>query len=108
MDIKKRLKNKTTVTALLAAAVAFIYEICGILGIVPMIGQDQVVQAVAMLITFLVSIGVLVDPTTAGITDKLSDSEQSLMDGMPSGYTDNVEENSTNSIEGDNCGKDDC
>lgn len=66
---KLRLKNKTTVAALLAALVAFVYQVCGIFGVVPPVSQDQALTFVSIILTVLVSLGILVDPTTAGLGD---------------------------------------
>lgn len=64
-----RLKNKTTLTALIAAALAFGYQVAGILGVVPPVAQDELAQAAMLLVNILVALGVVVDPTTAGIGD---------------------------------------
>lgn len=66
---KLRLKNKTTAAALLTALVAFVYQVCGIFGVVPPVSQDQAFTFVSIILTVLVSLGILVDPTTAGIGD---------------------------------------
>lgn len=64
-----RLKNKATLTALIAAALAFGYQVAGILGVVPPVAQDELAQAAMLLVNILVALGVVVDPTTAGIGD---------------------------------------
>lgn len=69
MDLKARLKNKTFVVSMLAAIVAFIYQILGILGVTAPITQDEVTQVILILVNLLVGLGILVDPTTSGITD---------------------------------------
>ena len=69
MNLKLRLKNKTTLIAIVATTVAFLYQVAGILGITPPISEDQVIQAASLLINLLVGLGVLVDPTTAGVKD---------------------------------------
>ncbi len=66
---KLRIKNKTTLVSLIAAIIAFIYQICGILGIVPMVAEDDVTQLLSLIINILGGIGIVVDPTTKGITD---------------------------------------
>lgn len=66
---KLRIKNKTTLAALLACTVAFIYQILGILGVTAPITEDQVSQIIGVLINILVGVGVLVDPTTVGAGD---------------------------------------
>lgn len=64
-----RLKNKATLTALIAAALAFGYQVAGIFGVVPLVSQDALAQAAMLLVNILVALGVVVDPTTAGIGD---------------------------------------
>ena len=66
---KLRLMNKTTLTALVALVIGFVYEVFGILGVVPALGQGTVEQLCTLLITVLAGVGVVVDPTTAGISD---------------------------------------
>ena len=69
MNLKLRLKNKATLLALVLAVVTCIYQVCGILGIVPLVSEDTVTQLIGVLANLLVGLGVLVDPTTAGVTD---------------------------------------
>lgn len=69
MNLILRLKNKATLLALIAAAVAFVYQICSILGVVPPVSQDVIVQLAGLMINILVALGVVVDPTTAGVKD---------------------------------------
>ena len=69
MNIKLRLKNKTTLIAIVAATVAFLYQIAGILGIVPPISQEALMQGLGAIINLLAILGILVDPTTTGVKD---------------------------------------
>ena len=64
-----RLRNKTWLLAMLAAIVAFAYQVLGLLEIVPAVSQDQITQLVGIVINILVALGIVVDPTTAGVTD---------------------------------------
>lgn len=66
---KVRFKNKTWLIAFLAAIVAFVYQLLGMVGIVPAVSQDMVTQLIAAVINILVAIGVVIDPTTANISD---------------------------------------
>ena len=66
---KVRFKNKTWLIAFLAAIVAFVYQLLGMVGIVPAVSQDMVTQFIAAAINILVAIGVVIDPTTANISD---------------------------------------
>ena len=71
MNIKLRLKNKTTLIAIVAATVAFLYQLAGILGIVPPISQEALMQGLGAIINLLAILGILVDPTTAGVKDSV-------------------------------------
>lgn len=64
-----RLKNKVTLYALIAAIVNCIYTVLEIFNIVPNIDQSSIMQAVAAILSFLVILGVINDPTTTGISD---------------------------------------
>lgn len=69
MNWKLRLQNPATLTALIAAAVAFVYQILSVLGITAPIDQSFFVQMGGLIVTILVSLGIIVDPTTKGIDD---------------------------------------
>lgn len=64
-----RFQNKVTLTAIVLGIVALIYQILGILGVAPAITQNEIIQVVSMVIDLLVLLGVVVDPTTAGVSD---------------------------------------
>ena len=64
-----RLKNKTTLLALATTVLAFVYQVCGIFGIVPTVSQDLLVQLVGLFLNLLVAVGVITDPTTSGVSD---------------------------------------
>ena len=66
---KLRLKNKATLITLTLAIVAFIYQICGIVGITVPVSQDMVIQLISLFINILAAVGIVVDPTTAGVSD---------------------------------------
>ena len=76
-----RLKNKTTLLSLAALTVGFVYQVLGTFDIVPPISQDTVVQIIGYIVSFLVGLGIIVDPTTKGI----SDSERALVRNVPGG-----------------------
>lgn len=66
---KLRIQNKTTLTAILAAVVALVYSIVGLIDTFPDISQESVWKCVEIIIEILVLLGVVVDPTTSGISD---------------------------------------
>lgn len=69
LNLKVRFKNKVFVVAFAAAVLAFIYQLLGMFGVVPGVTQDEIMQVITMLLDILVMLGVLVDPTTKGVTD---------------------------------------
>ena len=71
---KVRFKNKTWLVTFLITVLAFVYQILGMFDIVPPITQDMATQLVTIVINMLVAVGVVIDPTTASI----SDSEQAM------------------------------
>ncbi len=64
-----RLKNKATLVSLIAIVITFVYQICGIFGIVPAVSQGAVENFFELVVKLLVLLGIVVDPTTAGIND---------------------------------------
>ena len=77
INIKERLKNKVFLLAAIALIVSFVYQLLGMFGVVPRISEDEIVGLVTMAVNILAFFGVLVDPTTAG----MSDSERALTYG---------------------------
>lgn len=71
---KVRLKSGSFWVAMTGAVIAFVYQVCGIVGVVPPVSEDSVTQLVGVVINLLVGLGIVVDPTTAGV----SDSEQAM------------------------------
>ena len=66
---KLRLQNKATLTTIILAIVAFVYQILGLFGVVPSISQDTIINLVGLVINLLVGFGIVVDPTTSGVND---------------------------------------
>lgn len=69
-----RFKNKAWLLSFVAVVVAFIYNILGMFDVVPSVSQDMTIQAITAIVNVLVALGVIIDPTTAGV----SDSEKAL------------------------------
>lgn len=68
---KLRLRNKTTLTALVASAISLAYIVLGIFDIVPGVTQSQLTDLAAAALNALVLLGVVVDPTTDGVSDSM-------------------------------------
>lgn len=66
---KLRLQNKTVLAAIVAAVIALVYQVLGLIGVVPAVSQGAVEQTASMVINLLVLLGIVVDPTTAGTSD---------------------------------------
>ena len=69
-----RFQNKTFLTGLISLVVVFVYDLVQLLGIAPVVTQSAVMQVAEGILTILGMLGVIADPTTAG----LSDSRQAL------------------------------
>lgn len=66
---KVRFKNKTWLGMFLSLIIGFIFNLLKMFDIVPVVTENSIMQLVSQVLTFLGLIGVLVDPTTAGIGD---------------------------------------
>lgn len=64
-----RFQNKVTLTALVVQVIAIVYAIMGMAGVVPTIGENQILDVCYMVIEVLCLVGIVVDPTTKGIAD---------------------------------------
>lgn len=66
---KLRFGNRVTLTAVVLAVIALVYQILGIMKVVPAVSETQIVQIAGMVINLLVLLGVITDPTTSGVSD---------------------------------------
>lgn len=66
---KVRLKNPVFWMTIVPAVTGMIYTVLGALGVVPALTENMVLNIVTVVITALTALGVLVDPTTAGLSD---------------------------------------
>ena len=69
INIKARLKNKMFVLSASALVVSFVYQMLSAFDIVPKITEGEVTGLITMLVNMLALMGVVVDPTTEGISD---------------------------------------
>ena len=74
LNWKVRFKNKIWLGSFLSLIVSFVYSMLGLFDIFPDVTRNNVIEILNQVLTFLGLIGVLVDPTTAG----LGDSERAL------------------------------
>ncbi len=66
---KARLKNKTFLISLGALVISFLYEILMLFEVVPQLTENELIESLNSFINILAFIGVVVDPTTKGISD---------------------------------------
>jgi phi LC3 family holin len=76
---KVRFQNKTFLAGLISLVVVFIYDLLQLLEIAPAVTQSAVMQVAEGILTILGMVGVIADPTTAG----LSDSKQAMTYDAP-------------------------
>ena len=66
---RARFQNKTFLTGLISLVVVFIYDLLQLLEIAPAVTQSAVMQVAEGILTILGMVGVIADPTTAGVAD---------------------------------------
>ncbi len=69
LNWKVRFKNKVWLGSFCSLIIGFVYSMLALFDVFPAVTQSLVVQLLNQLLTFLGLIGVIVDPTTAGIGD---------------------------------------
>lgn len=77
LNWKVRFKNKVWLGSFLSLVIGFVYSLLALFDVFPAVTESLLLQLLNQVLTFLGLIGVIVDPTTAG----LGDSERAL------GYT---------------------
>ena len=82
---KVRFKNKVWLGSFLSLIIGFVYSMLALFDVFPEVTQSLVLQLMNQVLTFLGLIGVIVDPTTAGI----GDSERAM--GYEEPWNDNKE-----------------
>ena len=66
---KVRFKNKPWLFSFLSLIIGFFFSMMRLFDIYPSFSESQIVGVLNQVLTFLGLIGVLVDPTTAGLDD---------------------------------------
>lgn len=72
MNVKLRFQNKVTLTAIVLAVIALVYQVMAMFDVVPRISQNEITDTCGMIINLFVLLGIVVDPTTKGINDSTS------------------------------------
>lgn len=66
---KVRFKNTVWLSSFISLIVGFVYNILAAFDIFPVVTQDTIMKIVGEVLTMLGLLGVLIDPTTAGVND---------------------------------------
>lgn len=66
---KVRFKNAPWLASFFSLIISFVFSMLSLFDIFPSFTKNQVLQIVDQVLAFLGLIGVLVDPTTAGLSD---------------------------------------
>ena len=69
LNWKVRFKNAQWLSMFISLIVGFVFNLLKLFDIVPVITENLVMNIVGQVLTFLGLLGVIVDPTTAGIGD---------------------------------------
>ena len=69
LNFKVRFKNKVWLGSFLSLIVSFVYSMLALFDVFPEVTQSLVLQLLNQVLTFLGLIGIIVDPTTAGLGD---------------------------------------
>lgn len=68
---KLRAQNKVTLLAIISGVIAVVYTVLGWFGITPSIPDTGVKEVAETIVGILVLLGIVVDPTTEGISDSV-------------------------------------
>lgn len=68
---KVRFKNKVFLASMLALVISFAYDAMALLGYAPSVDESSVMALVDTVLKVLAAVGILVDPTTAGLSDSV-------------------------------------
>lgn len=80
---KVRFKNRVFLASLFGLVVSFVFDLLALFDVFPALSESMVMQLVNILLMVLSAVGVINDPTTAG----LNDSERAM--GYEEPYTGN-------------------
>jgi phi LC3 family holin len=66
---KVRFKNKVWLTSFISLIIGFVFNILRLFDIFPIVTENQIMNIVGQILTFLGMFGVITDPTTEGLYD---------------------------------------
>lgn len=85
---KVRLRNKTWLASMLALVISFVYDLLAMLEVVPAVSEDWVMNLALTVLTVLTMLGIVIDPTTQGV----SDSDRAMLYDEPGKLPDSVDD----------------
>ncbi len=69
INFKARMKNKAFIIGVTTLVVSFLYKLLSALDIVPAVSENEILELIGLAVNVLAFVGVVVDPTTKGISD---------------------------------------
>ncbi len=66
---KLRLQNKVVLSSLIGIIIAAAFQIASLFGLQLTVSQEQIMGVVEVVLTILAALGIVVDPTTKGVSD---------------------------------------
>ncbi len=69
INFKARFKNKVFLLSFTALVISFVYKVFEVCGVVPSVSENAVTDVVSVFANILAFVGVIVDPTTEGVSD---------------------------------------
>ena len=69
INLKARLNNRVFVLSASALIVTFIYQVLSIFNVVVPVSESEASELVGLFVNILAFFGILVDPTTQGLSD---------------------------------------
>ena len=66
---KVRFKNKAFVVSFATIVIGLVYQVLGLVGITPSISDSDAINLITTFVNVLAMVGIVVDPTTEGISD---------------------------------------
>lgn len=66
---KIRFKNRAFLLGFFGVILGFVYQMLSLFDVVVPVSEEQVIQFLGIVINLLVGLGVVVDPTTKGVSD---------------------------------------
>jgi phi LC3 family holin len=69
INFKARMKNKAFVVGVATLLISFVYKLLAAMDIVPAVSENEILELVGLAVNVLALVGVIVDPTTDGVSD---------------------------------------